>query len=83
MSNDETPMIMGLIDDRQVQSAAAKARLQLKYLPRGFDFDRIDEYERYVLMSDDQKKAFVDGISDDEFELRLIPFAQVHTVSSI
>jgi hypothetical protein len=68
MSDDKTPMITRLFEDRQASSNDAKKRLQLKYLPHDFDFNRIDEYEPYLLMCDGQKKAFIEGMSIDEFE---------------
>jgi hypothetical protein len=51
-----------------IRSDAAKDRLRLKYLPVDFDHDRIDEYERYLSMSDDDQSAFVRGMLTEEYE---------------
>lgn len=69
MSDKKPAMITGLIDDWKQRSAAAKNKLRLKYLPVDFDLGQIDEYERYLDMSGDEKKTFVADMSDDEFEL--------------
>lgn len=43
----------------EIRKGVAKDRLKLKYLPVDFDLDKIDEYERYLSMSDEDQKAFV------------------------
>lgn len=53
---------------REIRSEAAKEQLKLKYLPLDFDFEKVDEYERYLAMSDDEQKAFVADMSNDEYE---------------
>ena len=53
----------------EIRSEAAKERLKLKYLPLGFDFEKVDEYERYLSMSDDEQKVFVADMSNDEYEV--------------
>lgn len=68
MPDKRPAMITGLIADWKLQSAAAKERLRLKYLPVDFDFARIDDYERYLSMSDDEQRAFVSGMSNVEYE---------------
>lgn len=52
----------------EIRREAAKERLRLKYLPVDFDISRVDEYERYLSMTDDQQKAFVSSMSNDEVE---------------
>lgn len=69
MSDKKPAMITKLIDDWKVRSAEAKVQLRLKYLPVDFKFDRMDEYERYLSMSDDEQKAFVADMTNAEFEL--------------
>lgn len=66
--SDNKPVITTVIDDWKLRSAEAKKKLQLKYLPVNFDFQRIDEYERYLSMSDDEQKAFVGSMSNVEYE---------------
>lgn len=52
----------------EIRSKVAKERLKLKYLPLDFDFEKVDEYERYFAMSDDEQKTFVADMSNDEYE---------------
>lgn len=53
---------------REIRKDAVKDRLRLKYLPVDFDHDRIDEYERYLSMSDDEQKSFLTDLTTDEVE---------------
>lgn len=53
---------------REIHSNVAKERLKLKYLPFDFVFEKVDEYERYLSMSDDERNAFVADMSNEEFE---------------
>lgn len=53
----------------EIRIDAAKDRLRLKYLPVDFDLDQVDEYERYLSMSEAEQKAFVSGMSTDEYEI--------------
>ena len=68
MSDKKPAMITGLIDDWKLRSAEAKERLKLKHVPWNFDYDRIEEYERYLEMTDDEQRAFVADMSNEEYE---------------
>ncbi|TZG36614.1 hypothetical protein [Agrobacterium sp. B1(2019)] len=68
MSDNKPAMITGLIDDWKLRSAEVKVHLRLKYLPLDFDFGQIDECERYLEMSDDQQRAFVSDMNNEEYE---------------
>ncbi len=68
MPDNKPAMITGLVDEWKLRSAQAKDRLRLKYLPVDFDISRVDEYERYLSMSDDEQRTFVADMSNDEFE---------------
>lgn len=68
MTDKKPAMITGLVDDWKLRSAEAKDRLRLKYLPVDFDFERVDEYQRYLSMSGDEQKAYVAGMSNEEYE---------------
>lgn len=68
MSDKKPAMITGLVDDWKLRSAEAKDRLRLKYLPVNFDFERVDEYQRYLSMSGDEQKAYVADMSNQEYE---------------
>lgn len=68
MSDNKPAMVTGLVYDWKLRSAEVKDRLRLKYVPLDFDISRVDEYERYLSMSDDEQRAFVADMSNDEFE---------------
>lgn len=68
MTDNKPAMITTLIDDWKSRSAGAKAKLRLKYLPVDFDIDRIDEYGRYLEMSDDEQRTFVADMPTEEYE---------------
>lgn len=68
MLDNKPAMITQLVEDWKLRSAEAKEKLRLKYLPVNFDFQRIDEYERYLEMSDDDQKAYVAHIGNVEVE---------------
>lgn len=68
MSDKKPAMITTLIDDWKLRLEAVKDRLQLKYVPWNFDYDRIDEYERYLSMTDDEQRAFVADMPNREYE---------------
>lgn len=68
MSDKKPAMITGLVDDWKRRSADAKVHLRLKYLPVDFDFGQIDEYDRYLEMSDDEQRSFVADMSNVEYE---------------
>lgn len=53
---------------REIRSDDARERLKLHCLPLDFDFDSVDEYERYLSMTVDEQKAFVADMSNDEYE---------------
>lgn len=53
----------------KLMSEAVKERLKLKYVPVDFDFERIDEYERFLSMSDDEQRTFIVDMSNDEIEV--------------
>lgn len=48
MTDNRPAMITTLIDDWKLRSAEAKERLKLKHVPWNFDYDRIEEYERFL-----------------------------------
>lgn len=68
MSDKKPAMITQLVDDWKLRSTEVKSRLRLKYLPVDFDHERIDEYERYLEMSDGEQKAFTADMSNEEYE---------------
>ncbi|KQS90993.1 hypothetical protein ASG42_10880 [Rhizobium sp. Leaf391] len=68
MSDNKPATITGLVDHRKLRSAESKSNLRLKYLPVDFDFDRVDEYQRYLAMSPDDQKAYVAEMSNLEAE---------------
>jgi len=68
MSDKKPAMITQLVDDWKLRSAQAKTKLRLKYLPVGFDFGRVHEYDRYLSMPVDDQKAFVSSMSNEEFQ---------------
>ncbi|MBY5684804.1 hypothetical protein HFO32_22030 [Rhizobium leguminosarum] len=68
MQDKKPAMITGLVDDWKLRSAEVKEKLKLKYLPVDFDFSRMDAYERYLSMSDDDQKAYVANMSNVEVE---------------
>lgn len=68
MSDKKPAMITQLVNDWKLRSAEVKERLKVKYVPVDFDFRRIDEYDRYLSMSDDQQRVFVAEMSNVEVE---------------
>lgn len=53
---------------REIRRDAVKDRLKLKYLPVDFDFNLVQEYERYLSMSDGEQTTFVSGMPTEEYE---------------
>lgn len=52
----------------EIRNEAAKERLRLKYLPFNFNLEQVEEYERYLKMTDDEQRAFVADMSNEEYE---------------
>jgi hypothetical protein len=48
-----------------------KRRLRLKWIPTpdGFDFDHLDDYERFLALSNKDQQAFMSTLSDEDYEL--------------
>lgn len=69
MMDNKPAMITGLIDEWQLRSAEAKARLRLQYVPFSPTPEMIERVEAFLVMSDDEQKQVLDACDNEQAEL--------------